>query len=219
MKLFASWSGGKDCMLAFYRMLMQGRHEVQYLVNMCQKDKYQSRSHGLSRELIIEQAKNIGISVIQKETGFNDYELNFKCVVEQLKHENIEGGIFGDIYLKAHRDWIERVCNDLGVIPFFPLWENDTGQLLDEFISTGFQSTIVSVRKDRLGKEWLGRNLGHAFLQEIMQTDIDPCAENGEFHTFVYDGPLFDKRVDFNTQYIWEDDKHWYLSLETGSNY
>ncbi len=218
MKLFASWSGGKDCMLALFRMLQQNDYKVPYLVNMCEEGTYNSRSHGLSCELIVEQAQRIGISLIQKETSFGNYEANFKNVIHQLKNEGVEGGIFGDIYLQAHRDWIERVCGELGIIPYFPLWKDETGNLLKEFIDTGFQSTIVSVRKDSLGQEWLGQNLDKGFLEEILKTDIDPCAENGEFHTFVYDGPLFDRKIQFTVNGVKEDDKHWYLSLLPNNN-
>lgn len=215
MKLFASWSGGKDCMLALFRMLQQKKYKVSYLINMCEAGTYNSRSHGLPRELIVEQALNIGISLIQKETDFGNYEMNFKRVIHQLKNEGVEGGIFGDIYLQAHRDWIERVCGELGIIPYFPLWEEDTGKLLKEFIDAGFQATIVSVRKDNLGQEWLGQNLDNGFLKEILKTDIDPCAENGEFHTFVYDGPIFENAVNIKTDGIRSDDRHWYLTIHS----
>ncbi|MGM0408761.1 MAG: diphthine--ammonia ligase [Bacteroidota bacterium] len=213
MKLFASWSGGKDCMLAFYRMLKQNHHEITHLVNMCDVDTQQSRSHGLSSNLIKQQAQSIGIELIQEGTDFKGYETNFKRVINNLKTMGVEGGIFGDIYLQAHRDWIERVCGELEITPFFPLWQEDTQKLLNEFVESGFQANIVSVRKDKMSKEWLGRKLGQAFLNEISQTDIDPCAENGEYHTFVHDGPVFNHAVNIQTDGIRDDDKHWFLNI------
>ena len=213
MKLFASWSGGKDCMLALYRILKQNHHDVTHLVNMCDIDTYQSRSHGLNSNLIKQQAESIKIELVQKGTDFKDYETNFKRVIHNLKSKGVEGGIFGDIQLQAHRDWIERVCGELEITPFFPLWKEDTQKLLNEFIETGFQANIVSVRKDKMGKEWLGRKLEQAFLNEISKMNIDPCAENGEYHTFVHDGPIFNHAVNIQTDGTRDDDKHWFLNI------
>mgnify|MGYP002338700480 FL=1 len=213
MKLFASWSGGKDCMLAMFRILKQKHHDITHLVNMCDLDTQQSRSHGLKSNLIKQQAQSIGIEIIQEDTDFKGYETNLKRVINNLKSKGIEGGIFGDIYLQAHRDWIERVCGELDIIPFFPLWKEDTQDLLNEFIETGFQANIVSVRKDKMNKEWLGKKLDQAFLNEISKTDIDPCAENGEYHTFVHDGPIFDHAINIQTDGIRDDDKHWFLNI------
>jgi len=213
MKLFASWSGGKDCMLALYRTLNQNQHYITHLVNMCDIDTQQSRSHGLTSNLIKLQAQSIGIEIIQEGTDFKGYERNLKRVINNLKSKGVEGGVFGDIYLKAHRDWIERVCGELEITPFFPLWQEDTQKLLNEFIETGFQANIVSVQKDKMDKEWLGRKLDQTFLNEIKKTDIDPCAENGEYHTFVHDGPLFNHAVNIQTDGIRDDDKYWFLNI------
>ncbi|MFO8233934.1 MAG: diphthine--ammonia ligase [Bacteroidales bacterium] len=213
MKLFSSWSGGKDCMLALYRMLNNNRHEVLYLVNMCDQETHQSRSHGLISELIKKQAESIGVSILQKGTDFKDYENNLKQVISRLKIQGVEGGIFGDIYLQEHRDWIERVCSEMQVKSFFPLWKENTGELLEEFIDLGFRATIVSVRKDKMSKDWLGRKLDKDFMRDIIGTNIDPCAENGEYHTFVHDGPIFGQSVDIQPDGSRSDESHWFLKI------
>ena len=214
MKLFASWSGGKDCMLALHRASKNQSYEIAALVNMCNADNHYSRSHGLPDKWIHEQAENMNIPLVQKGTRVKEYEQNLKVVIDQLKEQGVEGGIFGDIYLQEHRDWIVRVCNDMGITPLFPLWHNNTVDLLLEFIESGFKSLVVSVRRDKLGKEWLGRTLNRQFLEDIkVAGNIDPCAENGEFHTFVFDGPLFAQPLEFQMNGSREDDKHWFLEL------
>jgi len=215
MKLFASWSGGKDCMLALNRILEEQKHQVAYLVNMCDMDTDQSRSHGIDIGLIREQVKSIGIELIQERANFKGYESKFKSVIAKLKTRGVDGGVFGDIYLQAHRDWIERVCNEMEIKPFFPLWHEDTQSLLTEFVKSGFEANIVSVRHDKMGKEWLGRKLDKDFIADISKTTMDPCAENGEYHTFVHDGPIFAHAVNLHTDGIRSDDRHWYLNVHS----
>lgn len=214
MKAFASWSGGKDCMLAVYRHLQIKGNEVAYLVNMCDVDGVHSRSHGIKKSFIRLQAKAINIPIVQETTGFRGYETHFKSVINKLKKEGVTAGIFGDIYLKEHRTWIERVCKELNIEPIFPLWENDTNSLLKEFIELGFKALTVAVNADKLDKNWIGRNLDLSFYNEITAMEnIDPCAENGEYHSFVYDGPIFSKPVKFEKDEIYKKDNHIFLPL------
>lgn len=214
MTAFASWSGGKDCMLALYRYLQQENQGIGFLINMCDSDGEHSRSHGLKKELIKSQSESIGIPVIQQQTSSNEYEMNFKKVISRLKTQGVHIGIFGDIYLNEHRVWIERVCSEMNIEPKFPLWKFDTTHLLQEFIDCGFKALTVSVRSDKLSQEWLGRSLDYSFLNDIINLeDIDPCAENGEFHTFVYDGPIFRKPVEFIKGEISFREKHYFLEL------
>lgn len=214
MKLFASWSGGKDCMLALYRTIKAGEHEIEVLVNMCDSDGALSRSHGLKADLIHKQAELIGISIIQKETDRERYEQNFKSVIQLLKEQGVEGGVFGDIYLKEHRIWIERVCREMDITPIFPLWEEDTTELLNEFIESGFKTITVSVNMNMLGKEWLNRLIDSNFFKEITKLKgVDPCAENGEYHSFVFDGPIFKSPLSFSKGHIFEKDNHWFQEI------
>ena len=214
MKLFLSWSGGKDCMLALYRILQNKRHKPLYLVNMCDAQGEQSRSHGLKKQVIEKQAHALGITIIQKETSFSDYEKNFKMVISDLKKQGVGGGVFGDIYLKEHRIWIERVCKEMGIDAIFPLWGENTMDLLNEFINLGFKAQTVSVHQKKLTKDWLGKELNKAFAKEISSLkDIDPCAENGEYHTFVCDGPIFKYPLIVTQGIIYENEKHWFQEI------
>ncbi|WP_088654902.1 Dph6-related ATP pyrophosphatase [Geofilum rhodophaeum] len=215
MKAFASWSGGKDCMLAVYRYLQTNDHEMACLVNMCDADGEQSRSHGIHKRFIQSQARAMNLPIVQQAVDARGYESCFKAVVNELKKEGVTVGVFGDIYLVEHRQWIERVCEDLDVAPIFPLWENDTQALLMEFVELGFKALTVAVHKNKLGEHWVGRELDLPFFKEITAiADIDPCAENGEYHSFVYDGPLFSHPVAFEKGTPYEKDYHVFLPLK-----
>ena len=196
MKAFASWSGGKDCMLALYRFLKEADNFVECLVNMCDADGIHSRSHGIDKSWIRKQAGLMGIEIVQPVSDFEGYEKVFKNQISELKEKGVEAGVFGDIYLKEHRVWIERVCAEMQIEAIFPLWGEDTEDLLKEFIAEGFKTLVVAIRNDILDNSWLGRIIDNKFLSEIKKLDgIDPCAENGEYHSFVFDGPLFSKAI------------------------
>jgi uncharacterized protein (TIGR00290 family) len=214
MKVFVSWSGGKDCTLALYRFLRSGRGEVSCLLNMCEIGGEQSRSHGLKSDLLQAQATKMNIPLVQQTIDANGYEVNFKAMVNRLKNEGITAGVFGDIYLQEHRAWIERVCGELGIEAIFPLWGSNTLDLLNEFVEHGFRTLTVSVRSTMLSDAWLGREINQEFIEEIKAlSDIDPCAENGEYHSFVFDGPVFKSPVKFSKGDVTHRDNHYFLKL------
>jgi uncharacterized protein (TIGR00290 family) len=214
MKVFASWSGGKDCMLALYRHLQTKGNDVAYLVNMCDADGKHSRSHGIKKSFIRRQAEAMNIPIIQKATDYRGYEAHLKSVINELKTDGVTAGIFGDIYLMEHRTWIERVCKELDIEPIFPLWGNDTKKLLKELINVGFKALTVAVNTDKLNENWIGRNLDLSFFDEITAMgNTDPCAENGEYHSFVYDGPVLEYPVKFTKGETYRKDNHIFLTL------
>lgn len=201
MKVVCLWSGGKDSCFACYKAISSG-HEVIAFFNFTRPDNGDSLSHSLPPQLIFEQAEAIGMPLLQKAMPEQSYEQEFKNLISEWKKEkNIEGIVFGDIYLVEHREWIERVCKELEIEPIFPLWGMDTKQIVQDFIACGFKATIVCVNDGVLGKEWLGRTIDKKFIEDLHRYNpkIDPCGESGEFHTFVYDGPIFKKPVRFFT--------------------
>lgn len=191
MKVFASWSGGKESALATYKAISQG-YQVSYLVNFISEDGERSRSHGISAGVLDLQAKAIGIPIIQMKTSWGDYEENFKKVVMELKEKGIGGGVFGDVDLEEHREWIERVCGELGIKPILPLWGLESGKLLGEFLVLGFKAKVVATRLD---ESLLGGELDETFINEIQRFNCHPCGESGEYHTFVTDGPIFKRQL------------------------
>lgn len=181
---------------------------------MTSEDGKHSRTHGVFSNLLKLQADSIGIPIVQRKSSWENYEEEFKKVIYQLKSEGIETGIFGDIDLQEHRDWVERVCKETGITPVLPLWKEERGILLNEFIREGFKAIIVSVNSDFLGEEWLGRRIDDGFIKELrVLNKIDLCGEAGEYHTFVYDGPIFKRQVEFSVGGKVLKDRHWFLEL------
>jgi len=193
VKAFVSWSGGKDSCLALYHAGKDVKPVC--LLNMITKDAKRSMTHGLSSEMLQLQAECLGLPLIQQSTTWNTYALNFKLAASKLKEQGVEIGIFGDIDLEEHRIWIEKVCSDIGVIPKFPLWRKDRKGLLEELISCGFEAMIVSLDIRLLEKDYLGRVLDHSFIEYVSRLAIDINGENGEYHTFILDGPIFNKKI------------------------
>ena len=218
MKVFVSWSGGKDCMLALYKMRQQPGIEVAFLLNMLTETGETSLSHQLPADLLRDQAAMMGIPILQRKASRMEYEKEFKAAITYLKRQGVEAGVFGDIDLQPHRDWIERVCREMEMAPFFPLWDEKREILLEEFIAAGFKSRIVVTDAASLGEEWLGREIDRDFMEKIKALPhIDLCGEKGEFHTFVYDGPIFKSPVLFHEEERLMIENHWVSKLGMGA--
>ncbi len=215
-KVFVSWSGGKESSLACYRARKVGL-EVSYLANMVTEDGTRSRTHGLSARILKMQAQAMGVPLVQRPATWQSYEAEFKKMVGELKQEGIEGGVFGDIDLEEHREWVERVCREAGITAHQPLWGESQDEILRDFISSGFRAVIIAIRADRLGKEWLGRSIDMDFYAGIKELgkiqNITPCGEVGEYHTLVVDGPLFQERLEITEARKVFRDEHWFLDI------
>jgi diphthine-ammonia ligase len=209
MTVFASWSGGKESALATYKAILKG-HKVLYLVNFVSEDGERSRSHGISARTLELQANAIGIPIIQVRTSWEDYEANFKKVVMELKEKGISGGVFGDIDLEEHREWVERVCGELRIEPILPLWGLEPEKLLREFLALGFKAKIVATRLD---ESLLGRDMDETLIAEIQRFNCHPCGESGEYHTFVRDGPIFERPVRVTAGRKEKRDGVWFLEM------
>lgn len=187
MRVFASWSGGKDSALATHRALAQG-HQVVCLLSFVSEDGRRSRSHRVPVSALQAQAEAMGLPLLCFRTSWEKYEENFKRAVDELKREGVAGGVFGDLELEEHRQWVGRVCGEVGIEPFLPLWRAESAALVEEFLELGFKALVVATRLD---PSLLGRSLDWAFLAEVEKLGSHPMGENGEYHTFVTDGPLF----------------------------
>lgn len=209
MRVFASWSGGKECALATYKAISQG-HKVLYLVNFISEDGERSRSHGIKAGVLALQAEAIGIPLIQVKTSWENYEENFKKVVRELKDKGVEGGVFGDIDLQEHRDWVERVCGEVGIKAFLPLWQVRPEELIDEFLRLEFKAMVVATR---LEESLLGKVLDKALVRQIVRLGSHPCGESGEYHTFVTAGPIFRRALNVNKDEREKRDNMWFLEI------
>lgn len=214
MKAFVSWSGGKETSLACYRAMRTENIVVNYLLNMITEDGAHSRTHGLSSFILQLQAEALGIPLVQRRTSWESYEQEFKKAISDFKKEGVEIGVFGDIDLQEHRDWVERVCNDAGIKPILPLWKEQREKLLEELIGVGFKAIIVATQDRFLGKRWLGRPVDMELIKKLkVLGGIDLCGEKGEYHTFVYDGPIFKKPVEFEVGKKYLKEGHWLLEI------
>jgi diphthine-ammonia ligase len=215
-QVFASWSGGKDGCLACYRAVASGL-KIRRLANMITEDGKRSRTHGVSAHVLQIQSQAIGIPLVQRRTTWHSYEAKFKSMLCAFRREGITGGVFGDIDLNEHREWVERVCQEVDITPYLPLWGESQNEILKDFIKSGFKAIVVATKADMLGEEWLGREVDLNFinrLAELRKTkDITLCGEAGEYHTLVVDGPLFQKRMEIvETREVFRDE-HWFLDI------
>jgi uncharacterized protein (TIGR00290 family) len=213
MRVFVSWSGGKDSCLALHRALKIGL-QVEFLFNMLGEDGIKSRSHGLKKEIIQTQSKALGIPIVYGNASWDDYEVEFKRVMKKLKEKGIEGGVFGDIDLQEHRDWVEKVCSEVGLKAFEPLWNQKYEALLTEFIQSGFEAIVVSAKADLINETWIGHHLDWKFIEYLKKQDIDLCGENGEYHTLTTNGPIFQRRIELLVSKKVMNADRWFLEIE-----
>jgi diphthine-ammonia ligase len=210
MSYIASWSGGKDSCFALYEVLEKG-YEISHLVNFVSEEFHRVSFHGTEAKLIQLQSQAIGIPLLQKETTRDRYEQEFKEAVRSLIPGGVEGMVFSDIYLQEHRDWVERVCSELGIQAIEPFWGKSTKDVLSEFIDKGFEAVIVCAKSQLIDRDWIGRQVDRVFMEYLKRKNIELCGENGEYHTLVTDGPIFTRRIRIMKSRTISRDGYWFL--------
>jgi diphthine-ammonia ligase len=210
---FSSWSGGKDSYLALSRAVAAGGRLSALLTLFCE-DGRSTHSHGLPRSLVQRQAESLGVPLVTRAASWDDYEAAFLDALAELRdHLGVAGGVFGDIGLQPHRDWVERVCAIAGLKACLPLWLESRRVLLDELLGAGVVATIVAVDTARLDARFLGRRLDRALVPELEAVGVDACGEEGEFHTLVADAPLFRAPVTCSSWGTFEAETYRFLDL------
>jgi len=192
--IVCTWSGGKDSCLAMHRAVRDGATPT-CLVTMCIESGERTRNHGLSRAVIEAQAAAMGVPVMTAACSWARYEA---CMIDVLRASRSLGAtaaVFGDIDIERHREWEHMVCDAAGLTPRLPLWQSDRRALLAELFAEGYAARIVTVRDGMLDPSFLGRTLTPSLVDELESAGIDACGENGEFHTVVVDGPMFNRPV------------------------
>lgn len=180
-------------MLALHRALAAGA-SVEVLLAMFDEGGARSRSHAIPPQLMRAQADALGIELLIGRAGWADYEAVFTARLRELAARGITHGLFGDIDLQPHRDWEEKVCAVAGLRAELPLWQQPRRALVDELLALGYRARVVCVDARFLDASFCGREFDAAFLADLPE-GVDACGENGEFHTFVFDGPRFARRV------------------------
>ncbi|MFR4986246.1 MAG: diphthine--ammonia ligase [Lachnospirales bacterium] len=195
-KFVASYSGGKDSMLAIYRAIKAGLEPLCFIITY-NKDRNLSWFHGVPKGLLDNVSKSLNIPIWLIETNGEEYTKNFEKGLAKAKELGAEVCIFGDIDLEVHLVWCSERCENVGIKPCFPLWKENRKTLVYEFLESGFSSAFTVINTKMLNDKFLGMTMTKEICEQIEKEGADICGENGEYHTFVYNGPIFKEEIKF----------------------
>ena len=221
-KVLFAWSGGKDSAMAFYEAQKSRKYDVAALLTTVTQDYDRISMHGVRRTLLEQQAVLLGLPLekvfISKRSSNEEYEARMKETLIRYKQEGIVAVVFGDIFLEDLRKYREDNLAKVGLKGIFPIWKRATSELAAAFIDLGFKAVITCVDSKFLDKSFAGRVFDKQFLSDL-PPGVDPCGENGEFHSFVYDGPIFSKGIIFEKgQVVLRDSRFYYCDLAEVEN-
>ncbi|HQI45582.1 MAG TPA: diphthine--ammonia ligase [Bacteroidales bacterium] len=212
-KAIFNWSGGKDSALALYKIQIEKKIEVSSLLTTLNKKNKRVSGHGIRESLLDLQSKNMSIPInkifLPDDVSNETYEKMMKEYWEKKKNEGINYCISGDIFLEDVKEYREKQLSMMDIQSVFPLWKMNSNDVLKEFIDLGFKSIVVCINEKYLDSSFVGRIINADFVADL-PPNIDPCGENGEYHSFVFDGPIFKKPVDFKVNdkiYIFKEYK------------
>ena len=195
-----NWSGGKDSSLALYEVLKSKTRQVKGLLTTVNEAYNRVSMHGLRVDLLDAQAKSIGLPLhkiyLPKECPMEVYNQRMKEGMANIEKQGITQSVFGDIFLEDLRKYREEKLQEIAFEGVFPIWKKDTTQLIYDFEKLGFRAVIICVNAKKLDESFLGRELNTDLLHDL-PPDVDPCGENGEYHSFVFDGPIFNTPISF----------------------
>ena len=212
-KIVFSWSSGKDSASAFYEMQKVKNYQILSLLTTVTQDYERVSMHGTREVLLDKQAASLGITLhkvfISKERSNIEYEEKMRNALLSIKSEGVESIGFGDILLEDLKKYREDKLSQIGMKAIFPLWKKDTGKLASRFIDLGFRAVVTCIDSKVLKKDFVGRDFDKDFLADL-PSGVDPCGENGEFHSFVHDGPIFREPILYKKGEIVLRDKRFY---------
>lgn len=201
-KAVFNWSGGKDSALALWKTLSEGRYEIVALLTTVNSEQQRSTMHGIPVSLLQQQAEQIGIALhivdLAPRGGMNDYNRAMHEATLHFLQQGVTHFIFGDIFLHDVRSCREDKLSPLGITVVEPLWNMTSEAVMEEFLQSGLKTVIVTTNAELLDARYIGRTIDRELIAGL-PPGIDICGENGEYHTFCYDGPLFDRPVRFST--------------------
>jgi uncharacterized protein (TIGR00290 family) len=200
-KIIFNWSGGKDSALSLYRILQAQQYDVLCLLTSISEQYQRISMHGVRVDLLDSQAESVGLPLIKMSIPemptMEIYEKVMRATLTNLKTQGATASVFGDIFLEDLRRYRENKLSELDLKGIFPLWKTPTDKLIREFIDLGFKTITTCVNEKYLDKSFAGRIIDDDFLKDL-PGNVDPCGENGEFHTFVFDGPIFKAPIPFD---------------------
>jgi uncharacterized protein (TIGR00290 family) len=196
-KFAASYSGGKESAWAVYKAIGQG-HSPLALITTYNTDAGRSHFHGLSGEVLDNVSDALDIPLWLVKIGSGDYAENFDKALRRAKSLGASSCVFGDVDIEGHRQWCTERCDAAGIEAMFPLWGMARDEVVYELIDSGFTANITVIDTRHLTDDFLGQKLTKELALKIARQGADICGENGEYHTFVSDGPIFKKSVCFS---------------------
>jgi uncharacterized protein (TIGR00290 family) len=214
--VLVSWSGGKDSCMALYEVQKISNIRVGALLTTITRDFDRISMHGVRRILLEQQAASLGIPLhqiyISKGASNEEYEAKMGEAFSDYRDRGINTVVFGDLFLEEIRAYRERLIARHKMASLYPVWGRDTSQLIRYFISLGFKTAIVCVDPAKLDSSFVGRVIDEELLAQL-PPHVDPCGENGEFHTFVFDGPIFKNPIRFSFGEHVCRDSFWFCDL------
>jgi uncharacterized protein (TIGR00290 family) len=199
-KAIFNWSSGKDSALALYTILKEDQFEVTSLLTSINQEVQRISMHGVHVSLLEKQAESLRFPLIKMEIpaepSMQDYTEIMTRTMNKIQSQGITHSVFGDIFLEDLRQYREEQLQSIGMKAIFPLWKRNTADLMHEFLDLGFKTIVTCVNETYLDKSFAGRIIDKDFIKDLPE-NVDPCGENGEFHTFTFDGPIFKNPVQF----------------------
>lgn len=199
-KSIFNWSGGKDSAIALYYTLQKKEFQVGCLLTSMNSANNRITMHGVREKLLEQQAGQMGITLhklfLPDQPSMEEYDNLMKFTMQGLKEEGYTHSIFGDIFLEDLKKYREQKLKEVDLQAYFPLWKRDTKEVIHEFLELGFKAKVVCANAALLDESFVGRDLDMDFIADLPM-GVDPCGENGEFHTFVYAGPIFTNPIQF----------------------
>jgi uncharacterized protein (TIGR00290 family) len=219
-KILLAWSGGKDSCMTLYEMQKNHNCEIAALLTTITEGYNRISMHGVRAELVERQAECLGMPLhkvfIPKEATNDLYESRMEQALIQYKADSVSSVAFGDLFLEDVKSYRENNLARISMKGLFPLWKTDTRQLARNFVDVGFKAVVACVDSRVLDKSFVGKVIDDDFLRRL-PAQVDPCGENGEFHSFVFDGPLFSDSVSFAVGEVVLRDSFWFCDLVPSS--
>ena len=201
-RVLLSWSGGKDSALALHELRKSGKYEVAALLTTITRDYDRICMHGVRSILLEQQAESLALPLekifLSKNASNEEYESSMRQILERYRAEGVCGVVFGDIFLEDLKRYRQEKLSQIGMKGLFPIWKRDTAELACAFIDLGFEAIVTCADSNLLDSTLVGRPFDEQFLSTLPEA-VDPCGENGEFHSFVSDGPIFQRQIPHTT--------------------
>jgi uncharacterized protein (TIGR00290 family) len=216
-KVVLAWSGGKDSAMALHALLKSGHYNVVSLLTTVSGQYERISHHGVRVELLEQQAAALGIRLHklylhQANCDIADYEAVMEKAMLEYKEKDVLTVAFGDVFLQDLRAYRENNLAKVGMKGIFPIWHRDTTEIVRTFIALGFKAYLTCVDSEKLGREFAGRPIDADLIRDLPD-GVDPCGENGEFHSYVYDGPILQRPVDLNVGEVVLRDVRYFADL------